>query len=343
MQYTNLGNTDCKISLIVLGSMTWGNQNTEAEAWQQLDLAMGYGVNTIDTAEMYSVPANEKTYGLTEAYIGRWLAKRKNRDQLILATKVIGPAQLKYIRENLSLDKRNIKAAVTQSLKRLQTDYIDLYQLHWPSRKTNFFGSLYYQCNDELGVSMLESLEALADLIKEGLIRYIGVSNETAWGVMNFLSLAQKYNLPKIVSVQNPYNLLNRSPEVAMAEVCWREKVSFLPYSPLAFGALTGKYLQETWPEKARLTLFKEFSRYSHKRAVAATTDYVELAKQYGLQPAQMALAFINQQPFVSGNIIGATNLEQLKENIESVDITLTEELCKKIEALDEKHSIPCP
>ena len=343
MKYRELGNTGCKISLIVLGSMTWGRQNTESEAWQQLDLAVDYGVNTIDTAEMYSVPASEKTYGLTETYIGRWLAKRKNRDKLILATKVVGPSKLKYIRNKPDLDRKNIKDAVTASLKRLQTDYIDLYQLHWPSRQANFFGSLYYQCNDDLGVSMLESLEALSDLVKEGLIRYIGVSNETAWGAMHFLSLAQKYNLPKIASIQNPYNLLNRSTEVALSEVCWREKVSFLPYSPLAFGALTGKYLNDKQPENARLTLFKEFSRYSHKQAIEAITDYVDLAKEYDLDPAQMALAFVNKQPFVSGNIIGATNLDQLKANIDSVNINLNEELCEKIEVLGKKHTIPCP
>ena len=343
MEYRTLGNTDCKISVITLGSMTWGEQNTEAEAWEQLDYAVERGVNCIDTAEMYPVPIHENTYGLTETYIGNWMRQRKNRNSLVVATKVSGPSKLRYMRPQPDLSHKSIRQAVGQSLKRLQTDYIDLYQLHWPSRQTNFFGKLNYSSNDDVGISILESLEAMAELVREGIVRYIGVSNETAWGVMNFLSQAQINNLPRIVSVQNPYNLLNRTTEIGLAEVCWREKVSLLPYSPLAFGALSGKYLNNNQPKTARLTLFKEFPRYSHDKAVAAISDYVNLAQEYNLDPSQMALAFINQQPYVSGNIIGATTMEQLKINIDSVHLKLDQEIYDKIEELSKRHSNPCP
>ena len=274
MEYRQLGRSDLKVSAICLGTMTWGEQNTEAEAHAQLDMAVAAGVNFIDTAEMYPVPPREETYTLTEQYIGNWLQKRNNRDKVILATKIAGRADwLPYVRQGKNcFNRENLEAALDASLKRLQTDYIDLYQLHWPDRKTNFFGRLGFEYDPEDDpVAIEETLQVLTDIAKSGKVRYFGLSNETPWGVMRFLHLAETMNLPRVVSVQNPYNLLNRSYEVGLSEISHREDCGLLAYSPLAFGMLSGKYLHGAKPEGARLSLFERFDRYSNPRALRAT------------------------------------------------------------------------
>ncbi|MCG9574655.1 NADP(H)-dependent aldo-keto reductase [Vibrio tubiashii] len=344
MQYNKLPHSTLEVSKICLGTMTFGEQNTEQEAFSQLDYALERGVNFIDTAEMYPVPPRANTQGLTEQYIGNWLAKSGKREKVVLATKVAGPRNVPYIRENMSLDRKNIHLAIDDSLKRLQTDYVDLYQLHWPQRQTNCFGQLNYPYPDaQEEVTLIETLEALAELIKAGKVRYIGVSNETPWGVMTLLRLAEKHELPRIVSIQNPYNLLNRSFEVGLSEICHYEGVQLLAYSPLAFGCLSGKYLNGARPEGARCSLFERFVRYFTPQGEQATQAYVDLARQHGLDPAQMALAFVNQRPFVASNIIGATNLEQLKSNIDSLDVVLTDELLQGIQEIGTTYSNPCP
>ncbi|MCG9583829.1 NADP(H)-dependent aldo-keto reductase [Vibrio tubiashii] len=344
MQYNKLPHSTLEVSKICLGTMTFGEQNTEQEAFSQLDYALERGVNFIDTAEMYPVPPKANTQGLTEQYIGNWLAKSGKREKVVLATKVAGPRNVPYIRENMSLDRKNIHLAIDDSLKRLQTDYVDLYQLHWPQRQTNCFGQLNYPYPDaQEEVTLIETLEALAELIKAGKVRYIGVSNETPWGVMTLLRLAEKHELPRIVSIQNPYNLLNRSFEVGLSEISHYEGVQLLAYSPLAFGCLSGKYLNGARPEGARCSLFERFVRYFTPQGEQATQAYVDLARQHGLNPAQMALAFVNQRPFVASNIIGATNLEQLKSNIDSLDVVLTDELLQGIQEIGTTYSNPCP
>lgn len=293
---------------------------------------------------MYPVPPKQETQGLTETYIGNWLKKSGKRDKIILATKVAGPRSLPYIRDDMALDRRNIHDAVETSLNRLQTDYIDLYQLHWPQRETNCFGKLNYTYSeDTTGVTITDTLEALAELVNAGKIRYVGLSNETPWGVMSFLKLAEKHNLPRIISIQNPYNLLNRSFEVGLSEISHHEGVELLAYSPLAFGALSGKYLNGTRPDGARCTLFERFSRYFNPQGLAATQAYIDIATKHGLDPAQMALAFINQRPFVASNIIGATNLDQLESNISSLDVTLSHDVLKDLELVGVTYSNPCP
>jgi len=345
MQYRQLGNTDLNVSLICLGTMTFGRQNTEAEAFEQLDYAWSEGVNFLDAAEMYPVPVDPQYQGLTETYIGNWMQQRKNREQVILATKVAGPGEfVSFIRPDMHFDRKNIRAAICGSLQRLQTDYIDLYQLHWPDRTTNFFGKLGYQHAPENdGEAILETLKILKELVDEGLIRYVGLSNETPWGTMKFLHYAEQLGLPRVVSVQNPYNLLNRSCEVGLSEVLMREQVSLLPYSPMAFGTLSGKYLQGEQPQNARLTLFPDYVRYTNPAGIAATEQYVALAKAHGLDPAQMALAFVNSREFVASNIIGATTMTQLKANISSVDLKLSQEVLQGIEAVHALSSNPCP
>ncbi|WCP67616.1 NADP(H)-dependent aldo-keto reductase [Vibrio tubiashii] len=344
MQYNKLPHSTLEVSKICLGTMTFGEQNTEQEAFSQLDYALERGVNFIDTAEMYPVPPKANTQGLTEQYIGNWLTKSGKREKVVLATKVAGPRNIPYIRENMSLDRKNIHLAIDDSLKRLQTDYVDLYQLHWPQRQTNCFGQLNYPYPDaQEEVTLIETLEALAELIKAGKVRYIGVSNETPWGVMTLLRLAEKHELPRIVSIQNPYNLLNRSFEVGLSEISHYEGVQLLAYSPLAFGCLSGKYLNGARPEGARCSLFERFVRYFTPQGEQATQAYVDLARQHGLDPAQMALAFVNQRPFVASNIIGATNLEQLKSNIDSLDVVLTDELLQGIQEIGTTYSNPCP
>lgn len=346
MDYRRLPHSSLEVSKLCLGTMTWGEQNTQSEAFEQLDYAIGQGINFIDTAEMYPVPPKGETQGATERILGNYLKARGNRDNLIIATKVAGPGgKSDGIRPNMALDWRNIHQAVDDSLERLQIDTIDLYQLHWPDRNTNFFGELFYQQQDsEKLTPIINTLEALASLVTAGKIRYIGISNETPWGVMKYLQLAEKHGLPRIISVQNPYNLLNRSFEVGMAEIAHREELPLLAYSPLAFGALSGKYIDNQWPEGARLTLFKRFARYTGSQiALQATKAYVELAHEFNLNPAQMALAFVNSRQFVGSNIIGATNLEQLKENIDSIEVSLSESLLARLNELAALYRIPCP
>ncbi|CZF79094.1 NADP(H)-dependent aldo-keto reductase [Grimontia marina] len=344
MQYHTLPHTNLEVSKICLGTMTFGQQNTEADAHQQLDFALDHGVNFIDTAEMYAVPPTPETQGLTEQYIGTWLQKSGKRDKVIIATKIAGPRGVPYIRENMSLDRRNVRQAVNDSLARLQTDYIDLYQVHWPQRHVNSFGQLNYDHQDEnSGVTLLDTLDALAELVREGKIRHIGVSNETPWGVMSYLRLAEKHSLPRIVSIQNPYNLLNRSFEVGLSEISHQEGVELLAYSPLAFGVLSGKYLNGAKPEGARCTRWERFARYFTEQGLAATQAYVDLAKEFAIDPVQMALAYVNTRSFVASNIIGATTLEQLKTNIDSIDVELPEELLKRIEEIGQQYSNPCP
>jgi len=327
--------------------MTWGEQNSQEEAFSQLDYAIGEGINFIDTAEMYPVPPKAETQGETEQILGNYLKKSGNRNNLVIATKVSAPGgKSDYIRPNMALDWRNIHEAVDASLERLQIDTIDLYQIHWPDRNTNFFGELSYQQIDdnEKQTPIIDTLEALADLVKSGKIRYIGVSNETPWGLMKYLQLAEKHGLPRVISVQNPYNLLNRSFEVGMAEISHREEVPLLAYSPLAFGALSGKYLDNQWPEGARLTLFKRFARYTGSQmALEATKAYVELAREFNMSPAKMALAFVNSRKFVASNIIGATSLEQLKENIDSINTSISPELLIRLDELAQIYRLPCP
>jgi aryl-alcohol dehydrogenase-like predicted oxidoreductase len=345
MQYQTLGKSDLEVSRIALGTMTFGRQNSEAEAFEQLDYALAQGINLIDAAEMYPIPTAAEFQGRTEQYIGNWLRRRGCREQVILATKAAGPgAMVSYLRPNLHHDEANLRAALEGSLARLQTDYIDLYQLHWPDRKTNFFGQLGYQHDPSAdGTPLEETLRVLSALVNEGKIRYIGLSNETPWGTMKCLQLAQQHGLERIISVQNPYNLLNRVVEVGLAEVLLREQVGLLAYSPLAFGMLTGKYAAGARPEGARLTLFPEYQRYSTEQGKAATDAYLALAAELGMAPTQLALAFVNSRPFLGSNIIGATRMEQLRENIASLQTTLSDDVLARIEAIHRRYPNPCP
>ena len=346
MQYHRIPHSSLEVSLLGLGTMTFGEQNSEADAHQQLDYAVAAGINLIDTAEMYPVPPRPETQGLTESYIGSWLKARGNREKIVLASKVSGPSRGNdnAIRPAQMLDRKNIRAALDASLQRLNTDYLDLYQLHWPQRQTNFFGKLSYQYTEEQSpVTLLETLEALNEQVRAGKIRYIGVSNETPWGVMRYLQLAEKHDLPRIVSIQNPYSLLNRSFEIGLSEISQHEGVELLAYSSLAFGTLSGKYLNGAKPAGARNTLFSRFTRYSSPQAEAAIAEYVALAKKRNLDPSQMALAFVRQQPFVASTLLGATTLEQLKINIDSQNLTLDEEILADLENIHKRFTIPAP
>ena len=346
MEFRRLGRTDIEVSVICLGTMTWGEQNSESEAHQQLDYALDHQVNFIDTAEMYPVPPKPDTYTTTESYIGNWLKARGHRDKVVLASKAAGPAiWTNYIRDGeLRFNRKHLSEALEASLKRLQTDYLDLYQLHWPERSTNYFGKLDYEHQQEQGLTpLLETLEVLNEFVKAGKIRHYGLSNETPWGAMKYLQVAEQHQLPRAVSIQNPYNLLNRSYEIGLAEVSHREDIGLLAYSPMAFGALSGKYLGGKRPAGARLTLFDRFTRYTSTRAEQATQAYVDLAHQHGLSPAQMALAFVNQRPFVTSNIIGATTMAQLQENIGSADIVLPTELYEALGQVHQDNPNPCP
>jgi len=345
MEYRKLGRTDIEVSVLCLGTMTWGEQNTEVEAHAQLDAALAAGINFIDTAELYPVPPKAETYTLTEQYIGNWLKRRGRRDDIVLTSKVVGRADgLDYIRNGqVCLDRANIEQALHGSLERLQTDYLDVYQLHWPDRNTNFFGALGYTHVPEHNVSIEETLRVLADLVQAGKIRHIGLSNETPWGVMGFLRLAEQYGLPRAVSVQNPYSLLNRSFEVGLAEIAHREECGLLAYSPLGFGVLSGKYLRGQQPVGARITLYERFSRYSNAQAVAATEAYVALAHEHGLDPAQMALAYVNSRPFLTSNIIGATSMAQLESNLASAELDLSEDIIDGIDVIHQGQPNPAP
>ncbi len=348
MQYRPLGNTDVNVSLITLGTMTFGEQNTQAEAFEQMDYAIAQGVNCIDVAEMYPVPPRAETYGDSETIVGRWLAERGQRDQLVIATKVTGKGTnnpgFEHIRGGPRLSAAHIKQAVNDSLKRLQTDYIDLYQLHWPERMTNYFGRLgVSQLAEEENVPLAESIAALGDLVKEGKIRHYGLSNETPWGVMESCLVADILGIARPVSIQNPYNLLNRTYEVGLAEMSLRESMGLLAYSPLAFGMLSGKYYQGARPENGRITLFSRFTRYTKPYAEAAADAYTDLARSHGIEPAILAQAFVNQQAFVTSNIIGSTTLEQLQMNLASVDVQLSDELLEQVEAIHQQYCNPAP
>jgi len=345
MEYRKLGNTDIDVSVICLGTMTFGEQNTEAEAHAQLDMAVDMGVNFVDTAELYAVPSRKENRGLTEKYIGTWIAKG-NRDKIVLATKVTGPSpNLKYISDNLGFSKPRIHEAIDRSLGLLQTDYVDLYQLHWPERKTNMFGKRGYKHDesDQWTDNFQEVIATLQGLVESGKIRHWGLSNETPWGTMKYLNYASAGGHSEPVSVQNPYSLLNRTYESGMAEVSIREDIGLLAYSPMAFGLLSGKYHKKTERKEARLHKYKQMSRYSSDQCYEATAKYLEIAEQHGLSLAQMSLAFINQQSFLTSNIIGATNLDQLAENIGSADVKLSAEILEAIDAVHEQIPNPAP
>ena len=346
MEYRRLGRSDLRVSVICLGTMTFGEQNTEADGHQQMDYALDHGVNFFDTAEMYAVPPRRETHGRTEEIIGTWFKSRGQRDKVVLASKIVGPDErFPYVRDgNPRFDRKNIQVAVDASLKRLQTDYIDLYQLHWPEREVNVFGQLLYKHGeDQDWTPFEETLDALQEVVKAGKVRQVGLSNETAWGAMSWLKLAEQGKGPRMASIQNAYSLLNRAFEVGVAEVAIREDCGLLAFSPLGMGVLSGKYLDGAEPAGARLTLYGFFKRYRSARGEAATRAYVNLARRHGLDPAQMALAFINSRRFVTANIIGATTMAQLKSNIASADLNLSDELLAEIDALHHEHTIPCP
>lgn len=347
MEKRQLGHSDISVSIICLGTMTWGEQNSEKEAHDQLDLAWERGVNFIDTAELYPVPPKRETYSLTESYIGNWAKLKSIRSDIHIATKIVGPGDLSsHIRgEHKVFSKEDITTALEGSLKRLQTDYVDLYQLHWPARHANSFGRRGFQKLEDqyTEANMLETLHCLNELKAQGKIKEFGLSNETPWGALKFKHLAEQNNLTKPVSVQNPYSLLNRLYEVGLAEVSLRENISLLPYSPLGFGVLTGKYLGGQKPEGARLSRWSRFGRYTNENGIKATEAYVKLAKDLELTPTSLALAFVNNREFVTSNIIGATNLKQLEENIASANVKLTEEALDAIEAIHESIPNPCP
>ncbi len=352
MKKNKLGNTDIMVSEICLGTMTWGQQNNEEEAHEQLSFAIEKRINFIDTAEMYAIPPKKETYGLTETYIGSWL-KNQDRSKIILATKISGrtsnvpsgPPGLDWIRNGPRLNKEHIFEALHASLNRLNTDYIDLYQLHWPERNVNNFGQLGYKHSpreDDINIEV--TLEALSEAVDKELIKYVGLSNETPWGVMKFLAAAEKYNLPRIITIQNPYSLLNRSFEVGLSEISINENVGLLPYSPLAGGVLSGKYLNGNKPENARMTLFERLrTRYSGKQAENAVLEYQKIAQKHNLNLTQMAINFVTQQDFVTSNIIGATSLKQLEENIDSINCILSEEVIEEINKVHKIYTYPCP
>lgn len=342
MKYKTLGDTGLKVSTICLGTMTFGEQNTEKQAHEQLSFALENGVNFIDTAEMYAIPPKKETQGLTEKYIGSWIKKNNNRDSYCLATKIAGPG-MEYVRGGSRLSKDHVTKAIDDSLKRLNTDYIDLYQTHWPERDTNYFGRLGYTSSDNFGIAIEETLTALDAAVKSGKIRHIGVSNETPWGVQEYLRVSNNKSLARVQSIQNPYGLLNRIYEVGLSEISHRENIGLLAYSPLGFGMLTGKYINSI-PKKSRLGLYGEwFTRYNNEKCITATKKYLAVAKKYDLSLTQLALAFVNTRPFLTSNIIGATTISQLKENIESIDIDLSDDIINEINDIHEDIPNPAP
>ena len=345
MKFKKLGTTDLDVSLICLGTMTWGTQNTEKDAFDQMDYSLAEGVNFFDTAELYSVPPNSDSYGKTEVMIGNWFEKRKNRKKIILASKVAGPG-CNWIRGGKNnFDEKTIGEAIDGSLKRLKTDYIDLYQLHWPERSTNYFGTREYTVDSDEGTwnSFESVLEALGKFIKSGKIRYIGMSNETPYGLSKYIELSKSKKLPRMMSVQNPYNLVNRTYEIGMSEISIRERCGLLVYYPLATGALSGKYRNGQMPKNSRQALFKGWERHLNPLAMKAYEEYYKLAKESNMTMAQLAQAFVNTRPFVTSNIIGATTMEQLKENIDSVNIELSDEILNKIDVIHNNNPNPSP
>ncbi len=344
MKYNQLGRTGITVSRTCLGTMTFGEQNSEEEAFRQLDRAVDAGINFFDTAEMYPIPARAETGGRTEEIVGRWINSRGNRDAIVLATKISGPGWDHIRGGDVGFGRTQIREALDDNLRRLGTDHIDLYQLHWPDRKTNMFGRRGYTHDDSAAFTPLaEALDALSEQVAAGKIRAVGVSNETPWGVMGFLGLAEKDGLPRIASIQNPYSLLNRLFEVGLAEVAIREDCGLLAYSPLAMGTLSGKYLDGGKPPGARLTLFTHYQRYTKPPAIAATEAYAALARRHGLDPAQMALAYVNSRRFLTSTIIGATTMEQLESNLAAEDLTLGQEVIDGIEAIHENNPDPAP
>jgi len=344
MKRRPLGATGLQVSVVGLGTMTWGEQNSEAEAHEQLDAAVAAGVNFIDAAEMYPVPPKAETQGRTEQYLGSWLKARRNRSQVIVATKVTGPADMPWLRGGPRPSRAQLRQALEASLRRLQTDYVDLYQVHWPDRSTNFFGRLGYEHrNAESALPIEETLETLAQLVKEGKVRHVGISNETPWGLAEYLRLAREKGWPRVCSIQNPYSLLNRSFEVGLAEFAHREQVGLLAYSPLAFGVLSGKYLDGARPAGARLTLFSRFQRYTGERVERAVREYVALARRHGLDPARMALAYVYSRPFLASALIGATKMVQLRDNLAAAQLDLPSEVVVGIENIHRDHSNPAP
>jgi aryl-alcohol dehydrogenase-like predicted oxidoreductase len=345
MKYTTLPNTEIEVSKICLGTMTFGQQNTEAEGHEQMDYALGEGVNFWDTAEMYSVPAREETYGDTERIIGTWFKKTGRREEVVLASKIAGPnPNFTYMREKNDFSPASIKYALDNSLQRLQTDYLDLYQLHWPERKTNFFGQRGFKVQEDGWEDNIHAvLDTLGDFIKEGKIKHIGLSNETPWGIMRFLEESKHHHLPRIKTVQNPYSLLNRLFESGSAEICVREDVGLLAYSPMAFGILSGKFLTGEKHPNARINLFPQFARYNSAQCAEATKLYQEIALKNGLTLTELSLAFIEQQSFVTSTIIGATTMEQLKENIDSIKVSLSDEILKAIDEVQAIIPDPAP
>ena len=345
MNYKKLGNTDINVSSISLGTMTWGEQNTQKDGFEQMDYALDQGVNFWDTAEIYSIPPKQETFGDTEVIIGNWFEKTKKRDKVILASKGCGPMR-EYVRGGGNqFGTKNIIEALEGSLKRLKTDYIDLYQLHWPERKTNFFGKLGYEHNDSNEWTQFEDiLTDLKKFIEQGKIRHIGLSNETPWGLSKFLELSKNKKLPRMLSVQNPYNLLNRTYEIGLAEMSVREKTGLLAYSPLACGYLSGKYRNNQMPKGTRIERDGEFwTRYNKPNSNKAIDAYFKVAEKYELNLAQMSLKFLEIQPFVTSVIIGATTMEQLKTNIESVNVSITNEIIKEINEIQSIYPNPCP
>jgi aryl-alcohol dehydrogenase-like predicted oxidoreductase len=346
MQYRQLGHTDLKVSELALGTMTFGEQNTQAQAHRQLDLALDAGINFVDTAEMYPVPPMEPTCGLSESYIGTWLNRSGRRNDIVLASKATGPGvHLPHIRSGSSTHcMKHLSAALDGSLRRLQTDFIDLYQLHWPDRPTNTFGQLGYKpAQVEADPNIEASLRALDSFVRAGKVRHIGLSNETPWGLMSFLKLAERYGLQQIVSIQNPYNLLNRSFEVGLAEIADRERCSLLAYSPLGFGTLTGKYANGARPADARISRYSRFVRYTKEQGVTATAHYLALARQFDIDPAHMAISFILSRRYVTSAIIGATTEQQLQHNLASVRSPVSKELIKAIDKIHAQIPNPCP
>ncbi len=346
MEYRRLGRTDLQVSVICLGTMTWGVQNSARDAFEQLDYALSQGVNFIDTAELYAIPPTADTFGKTEEIIGEWLTARGGRERLVIATKVAGNTNgwVDYIRGGPRLNRQQMTEALEGSLRRLRTDYVDLYQVHWPARTTSYFGERgVSRIEEEQVESIEETLEVLDDFVRAGKVRHIGISNETPWGLMQYLCLAEKKGWARVQSIQNPYNLLNRLFEVGLSEMALREQVGLLAYSPLGFGVLSGKYLDGSAGPQARLERFPDYRRYSGENSVSATRSYVAIARKHGLSPAQMALAFVNSRPFVTANIIGATTLEQLRENIASIDLKLSEEVLEEIEEIHRRIPDPAP